>query len=191
MGYLTIKSYDPVTRFYQVKYPNEEVKTALHIHLMATLTKTSLGTMNSIMEQLFSSLLKEDLEKAIQCIRNIFNNIPYQLYKEERTGKKEHFYHAIVQALFIASGIKSQAEYSTSLERADLIIDLPKLLYIIEIKTDVPPEEGLKQIETKKYYEPFLHLGKPILAVGISFHRKKARDKKKEQFSITYAAKKL
>ena len=36
MGYLTIKARDSITRFYQLKYPNEEVKTALHTHLCAS-----------------------------------------------------------------------------------------------------------------------------------------------------------
>lgn len=46
MGYLTIKSYNVETRFYQLKYPNLEVKTALHCHLMVALAKTSLSALN-------------------------------------------------------------------------------------------------------------------------------------------------
>ena len=81
--------------------------------------------------------------------------------------------------------MKSQAEYSTSQGRADIIIELQKIVYVIEVKANKPPEEGLKQIETQKYYEPFLHLEKPIRAIGLSFHRKKSH------FSITYITKRL
>ena len=75
--------------------------------------------------------------------------------------------------------------------RADIIIEIPKILYIIEVKVNVPPEEGLKQIEAQKYYQPFLHLERPIRAIGISFYRKKVTGNKKSHFSIAYATKKL
>jgi len=189
MGYLTIKSYNVETRFYQLKYPNLEVKTALHCHLIATLAKTSLSALNSIMSKLFSSLIEENMEQFIHCLTSVFSNIPYQLHGKEKHG--EHFYHAILQALFIASGIKSQAEFSMSQGRADIIIDLPKMFYVIEVKVNLPPEEGLKQIEAQKYYQPFIHLGRPIRAIGISFHRTKATTKETSHFSITYATKKL
>ena len=189
MGYLTIKSYNIETRFYQLKYPNLEVKTALHCYLVVALAKTSLSALNSIMSKLFSSLIEENMEQFILCLTSVFSNIPYQLHAKEEQG--EHFYHAILQALFVASGIKSQAEYSMSQGRADIIIELPKLLYIIEVKVNKKPEEGLKQIEDQKYYQPFLHLGKPVRIMGISFHRKKETKKEKSHFSITYSTKKL
>ena len=189
MGYLTIKSYNALTRFYQLKYPNLEVKTALHCHLLTALAKTSLSALNSIMSKLFSSLLEENMEQFIHCLMSVFSNIPYQLHGKEKHA--EHFYHAILQALFIASGIKSQAEYSTSQGRADIIVELPKLIYIIEVKVNKKPEEGLQQIETQQYYQPFLHLGKPVRAIGLSFHRRKESEKEKSHFSITHVTKKL
>ena len=189
MGYLTLKSYNSLTRFYQLKYPNLEVKTALHCHLLAALAKTSISALNSIMSKLFSSLIEENMEQFMQCLTSVFSNIPYQLHGKEKHA--EHFYHAILQALFIASGIKSQAEYSMSQGRADIIIELPKLLYIIEVKVNKQPEEGLEQIEAQQYYQPFLHLGRPVIAIRLSFHRKKSTAKEKSHFSITYAIKKL
>ena len=141
------------------------------------------------MSKLFSSLLEENMEQFIRCLTSVYSNIPYQLHTEKEEG--EHFYHAILQALFIASGIKSQAEYSTSQGRADIIVELPKLIYIIEVKVNKKPEEGLEQIEAQQYYQPFLHLGKPVRAIGLSFHRRKETNKEKSQFSIAYVTKKL
>ena len=37
MGYLTIDSYDPLTRNYQLKYPNTEVKASFYRHIVALL----------------------------------------------------------------------------------------------------------------------------------------------------------
>ena len=192
MGYLTIKARDPITQFYQLKFPNEEVKTALHIHLCAALTKASLSFLNSILSKLFSALLEENMEELITCLTSVFSNIPYQLYeREKKPQEQERFYHAIVQALFVAAGIRSTAEYSTAQERADIIIALPKFFYIIEVKVNKSPEVGLAQIEEQKYYTHLLHFHKPIRAVGLSFHRKKADAEGKSSFSITYASKML
>ncbi|MES2198717.1 MAG: PD-(D/E)XK nuclease domain-containing protein [Chlamydiota bacterium] len=192
MGYLTIKTRNPVTQFYQLKYPNEEVKTALHTHLCAALTKTSLSLVNSILSKLFSALVEENIEQLITCLTSVFSNIPYQLYEsDKKPQEQERFYHAIVQALFVAAGIKSCAEYSTALGRADIIVELPKLFYVIEIKVNKPPEVGISQIEEQKYYMHLLHLHKPIHAIGISFRRKKADAESKGSFSITYVTKVL
>lgn len=108
---------------------------------------------------------------------------PY-LFKLLKTPEK--MYHAVVQALFVACGINAHAEYSTSLGRADVIVELPQIIYIFEIKEKATAEAALKQIETQKYYEPFLEKNKPICAVGLSFHRKK-----KSALTITYALKKI
>ena len=90
MGYLTIKDYDPITEFYQLKYPNYEVKRSLHIHLLAALSKQSLTYVNSIMSSLFKSLLKEDLKQVMECLASVFNNIPYQLHiMEKEIASKE------------------------------------------------------------------------------------------------------
>ena len=191
MGYLTIRDYNADTGFYRMRYPNTEVKMALHRYLVAALTKTSLGALNTLMSKLFSSLIAEDVEQAVQCLTSVFSNIPYQLYPTKAKGEKEQFYHAIVQALFIASGIKAQAEFSTSLGRSDIIVELPNLLYVIEIKVDEPPQEGIDQIERQKYYEPFLHLRKPIRLLGLFFHRKKLKTKGQNPNSLTYVTKKL
>lgn len=185
-GYLTIADYDSESRLYQLKYPNLEVKTAMHRHLLIALTKISPDPFDNLIAKIFRALRQENIEELIECFTSVFSKIPYQIHQ-----KAEKFYHAVLQALFVASNIKSHAEYSTSQGRADIILDLPSMYYILELKVNKSPEEALSQIETQKYYEPFLHQGKPIRAVGISFSRKNASKKEKSHFSITYATKKL
>jgi hypothetical protein len=71
MGYLTIREYDVDTGFYRMKYPNQEVKRALHKRLMVALTKTSLGAFNTLMSKLFSSLICAAplfLDKKTACL---------------------------------------------------------------------------------------------------------------------------
>ncbi|MES2199087.1 MAG: AAA family ATPase [Chlamydiota bacterium] len=184
-GYLTIASYDSESRIYQLKYPNSEVKTAMHRHLLIALTKIAYSPFDTLIGRLFTALRLENMEDLMECFRSLFSNIPYQIHQ-----KAEKFYHAVLQAFFVAANIKSYAEYSTIQGRADIILDLPSMFYILELKVNKPAEEALEQIEDKKYYEPFIHRGKPVRAVGISFTQKNTK-KEKSQFSITCATKKL
>ncbi len=185
-GYLTIADYDSESRIYQLKYPNLEVKTAMHRHLLIALTKISYAPFDTLISRLFVALRQENMEQLMECFTSIFSKIPYQIHQ-----KAEKFYHAVLQAFFVAANIKSYAEFSTSQGRADIVLDLPSLFYILELKVNKTAKEALDQIEEKKYYEPFLHQGKPVRAVGISFTRKHASKKEKSNFAITCATKQL
>ena len=124
----------------------------------------------------------------MKCLTSILSHIPYSLHIES-----EKFYHALLQTIFFASGVESESESErlTSIGCMDLILSLPNLIYIVELKINQPAKEGVKQIEQQKYYEPFIHRGKPIRALGISLTRKKASKKGSSQFVIDCALKKI
>ena len=186
MGYLTIASYDPLTRNYQLKYPNLEVKASFMRHITALLTQKETAFINPLIGQIYGFLVKEQIEEMVAVLTNILSGIPYPLHI-----KDEKFYHALLQTIFSAAGIDTESERFTSIGRMDILLKLPNVLYIIELKVDKAPEVGLEQIKTQKYYEPFLHLRLPIHAVAISFIRKKASKKESSGFIISYAAKTL
>ena len=96
-----------------------------------------------------------------------------------------------MQTIFSAAGIDTQSERMTSIGRRDLILELPNIFYIVELKINEAPEEGLKQIETQKYYEPILHKNKPVQALALSLFRRKASKKENSHFLIQYATKEI
>ncbi|GAB1442421.1 hypothetical protein MASR2M39_12560 [Ignavibacteriales bacterium] len=51
------------------------------------------------------------------------------------------------------------------------MIEFPDKIYILEFKFNLPPEDGLNQIISKKYYEKYLASGKKIFLVGVGFTR--------------------
>jgi hypothetical protein len=53
--------------------------------------------------------------------------------------------------------------------RADLVVNLPKLVYVIELKFNGSAAQALEQIKDKKYYEKYENTGKQITLVGINF----------------------
>jgi len=91
----------------------------------------------------------------------------------------------LLQMVCDATGIKVQSEYSISHGRIDLKLEIPNLIYVIEIKFNKNAQEALQQIEDMKYYEPFVKEGKPIVLLGLSFHRSP------KYFDITYKEKRL
>ncbi len=184
MGYLTIESYDPLTRNYQLKYPNLEVNASFHRHLVALITQKKTAYINPLIGDVYGFLAQEKMDEMVAVLTTILSGIPYSLHIED-----ERFYHSLLQAIFFAAGIEVQSERMTSIGRMDLVLELPNIIYIIELKINQPPEKGLNQIGTQKYYEPFLHKNKKVRAVGLSFLRKKTSKNKKENssFSITYA----
>ncbi|MBS0627567.1 MAG: PD-(D/E)XK nuclease domain-containing protein [Verrucomicrobia bacterium] len=67
----------------------------------------------------------------------------------------------------------------------DLVLELPKLNYIVEIKFNRSAKSALKQIEEKEYYQPFTQAGKKIRLLGISFTRKtKTKSGKTSCFAV-------
>ena len=58
---------------------------------------------------------------------------------------------------------------TTSLGRADLVVNFPRLIYVIELKFNGSAAAALEQIRDKKYYEKYEDAGKQIMLVGINF----------------------
>jgi hypothetical protein len=56
---------------------------------------------------------------------------------------------------------------------------------VVEIKFNKDAHEALKQIEDMQYHETFVKEGKPIILLGLSFHRSP------KVFDVTYAEKRL
>jgi len=179
-GYLTITGYDSVHSEYKLGYPNLEVKVAFQKYLFEALTNVHAEYVAETASRLRTALDQINLDKTVVLIRQLFAHVPYQLHMPE-----EKFYHALLQMLCTVAGIKAQSEYSTDHGRIDLVLDLPNVLYVAEIKFNKPANEALAQIEERKYYERFLHCDKPIVLLGIAFRREP------KKFEIAYVAKKL
>ncbi|MBS0628237.1 MAG: PD-(D/E)XK nuclease domain-containing protein, partial [Verrucomicrobia bacterium] len=72
----------------------------------------------------------------------------------------------------------------------DLVLELSKILYIVEIKFNKSAKIALDQIENKKYYQPFLQSKKPIRLLEINFTRKTQKQTRKQShFTITLESK--
>ena len=179
-GYLTITNFDRVKNSYELGYPNLEVKIALQKQLLKIYTTLDFAHVENIALQLFTALNSQNLPELITLLKQLLVRVPYQIHIKE-----EKFYHALLQVIFGAAGIKTQSESSISHGRIDLVLELPATLYIIEVKFNKSPQEALAQIDNRKYYEACLHDNKPVVLLGLSFIRKP------KSFEILYAAKSI
>ena len=179
-GYLTIKSYDFARKRYTLDYPNQEVKDSLQIYLFEVFARIDHDQAQQITGKLYDVLADGDIDEIIMVIKKLLAHVPYQLHMKE-----EKFYHALLQMACTATGIKAQSEYSTSHGSIDLVLDLPKILYVVEIKFNKPAQEALDQIKLRRYYEPFLVQQKPIVLLGLAFKREPS------VFDVTYVVENL
>jgi Holliday junction resolvase-like predicted endonuclease len=179
-GYLTIASYDKERQVYTLGYPNKEVRTSFQEQLLQAFAQLDSVAAKELPQALWIVFNSGNVEDIVDTIRQLFAHVPYQLHMKE-----EKYYHSLLQMALSIVGIKAQSEYSTSDGRIDLVLELPKLIYIIEVKFGDKAKEALAQIEQKKYYERFLHQAKKIILLGLAFKREP------KKFDVDYAMKEL
>lgn len=69
-------------------------------------------------------------------------------------------------------GIESDAEFTTTDGRIDMIIRTLKYVYMIELKYDKSADEALAQIDRKKYDRMLYDDPRKIFKIGVEFSSK-------------------
>ncbi|WP_404665343.1 AAA family ATPase [Rhabdochlamydiaceae symbiont of Dictyostelium giganteum] len=170
-GYFTIQGYDPVSRFYTLDFPNQEIRTSFSETLLSHVTNLPRAKINSLGIECKKKLEEIDLQTFCDKINTQCTAIAYQIYKR---AMDERFFHVSFTLLLAGMSIPYRIEESTNLERIDLVIELDKLIYVIEIKKDKTAGAALDQIRDKEYITKFNTgpKGKDIIAMGINFDSK-------------------
>ena len=160
-GYLTIESYNEKTQYYQLVFPNKEVRKAFIHSLVKHFAKLDA----KFSAEMRTLLDKHNLTVFFEKIKLRFNKFPYQTFSKAQ----EHTYHGLLLSLLNGMDLEVSSEISSSWGRLDLLIQMPQTSYVIELKLDSSPETGLKQIISKGYDRPYRGQGKSIVRVGLSF----------------------
>jgi hypothetical protein len=152
----------------------------LQQYLLEVFAHIDPHTAQNLSKDIYAALDLCDIEKVVELLGQLFAHVPYQLHV-----KQEKYYHSLLMMVFIIAGINPTSEYSTSHGRIDLIFEMSKVMYVIEIKFNGSPDDAINQILERKYYEQFLIKKKKIILLGLSFN------KEPHDFNITYATKVL
>ena len=166
-GYLTIKAIKILNEKsqYVLEYPNIEVKDALFQYMyMEFSSDYQLSNLMPKMYALTDCLKNRNITEFVRLFNTLFANIPHQIF----IAHLEAYYHAIVYIALQLIGIDIRAEVSQSQGRADAIIFLDNLIYILEFKLDESAAIAVQQIKDKQYAAPYTALGCQIYLLGLN-----------------------
>ena len=163
-GYLTIKKYRPLTKSYQLGYPNQEVK----IGMLKSLAPNYLSPMsidnNSLVVDFVEKLYDGDLEGAMVRLKAYLASISNRL-----SNKNERDFQTVFYLIFNLMGALVLAEEDSAIGRADAVVHMPDAIYVFELKYDGSAEEAIKQIDNKGYLIPYSADGKRLFKIGVNY----------------------
>ena len=165
-GYLTIKDFHKERNLYKLGFPNMEVRKGFADCLFqhATNSKQSSHWRSALLNAYYNFSDSDDLPQFIQAVKSFFAGVPYQL-----DNRNEHHYHALLYTLLTAFGADVSAEESTAQGRSDIVLRMPKAIYILEINYDQPAEAARRQIADKGYADKYRLDSRPVIPVALCF----------------------
>ena len=163
-GYLTIKKYKPLTKSYQLGYPNREVK----IGMLKSLAPNYLSPMsidnNGLVADFVEMLYDGDLEGAMVRLKAYLASISNRL-----SNKNERDFQTVFYLIFNLMGAYMKVEEDSAIGRADAVIHMPDAVYVFELKYDGSAEEAVRQIDDKGYLIPYSADGKRLYKIGVNY----------------------
>ncbi len=163
-GYLTIKHYDPIIDLYTLGYPNEEVHTGMVRSLAANYLTPAEGTNSSFVIKFVKAVIADDMEQALTLMRAYLAGVSYRL-----SNKTERDVQTIFYLVFSLIGSFIKVEEESAHGRADVVITLPSVVYVMELKFDGSADAALRQIDEKGYLIPYTADGKRLVKVGVNY----------------------
>lgn len=161
-GYFTIQDYNQISHRYSLGLPNEEVRTAFMNSLVKHFTQ-NIDIRSS--EAFVKALETHQINVLFDHIKAGFSSFAYQVF----AGAKERTYQAMLLSMLYGMGFDPLSERSTNIGRIDVVLEMPKTTYILELKLDNSAEEALEQIHEKRYFTPYINRAKAIVLIGANF----------------------
>ncbi len=178
-GYLTItaKERDGVQTFYNLDYPNLEVRQSLNQGLLDYLGREGREVSDSGKE-LGNLLVANDFEGFADRLRSLFAGIPYQWQGSNSPARYEAWYAGMLYACFRTIGLDLRVEDSSSRGRADMAVLHGGQVFVFEFKMadgegdrDAAARQAIEQIREKGYAEKYRDRNEPVHLVGVAFGR--------------------
>jgi len=176
-GYLTINKVKRGRRIsYCFNYPNFEVRQSLnHYFLQHYLTQRPQS-----LDRIHHAFFNNDFQQLEQCIRVLFDNIPYNNYSKNNIANYEGYYASVMYTLLYSLDFDLCAEDTSNKGRIDISVlftadNGQSQVYIFEFKTlegEKANGSALQQIKTKNYAAKYQTGDRQIFLVGIEFSAK-------------------
>ena len=160
-GYLTITGYHERAQQYMLSFPNQEVQEAFTDSLVNQFASHNTLVRNACYEALVQcepSAFFAQVQADITAFPSLFFS-----------RAQESTYHMVLLGLMRGMGLTVTAEVLTHLGRLDLVVDMPHIIYILELKLDKSPQEALDQMQQKRYCQAYLRQDKQVGLLGVQF----------------------
>ena len=133
-GYLTIVGErDRRGRaWYELGYPNREVRESLNGSLLRHLTRDGRQEANA--ERLCDLLEDRDFDGLKELFHAFYAGIPHEWYTNNSIADYEGYYAAVFYAYFASLGLDVRVEDSTNRGRLDMAVRIDDDVYLFEFK---------------------------------------------------------
>ena len=170
-GYLTIDTFRQrgTSRRYTLRLPNLEVENSFLRDVVGAYTGRDASYTSSYAFTAGDALYDHDVPKFLKALKSFFMDIPYDLTDRQN----EQMWQTICYVVLRSIGINVNGEVKTHDGRMDMVVELPKDIYIVEFKLDRPAAEAMEQIKGKEYAGKYALSKKRITLIGISFSAEK------------------
>jgi hypothetical protein len=176
-GYLTIKDYDRDGQVYTLSIPNQEVRSGYAEGLLPAYTGLSGSSVQvGFALKFWRALKKNDIDLAMREMQSYLAGIPYvEGFKKklEDAATAEGFYEYTLYLIFSMLNVYVRTQVKTTSGRIDMVVDMPDVIYIFELKKSETSAKALEQIDQKGYAIPFETDGRKIIKVGVTFDVKR------------------
>ena len=163
-GYLTIQDYNPRTREYTLKYPNQEVERGFMEGLANIYVPSARYNSPFAIRKFISDFEKGDAEGLMKRFEAFFADAGYEI-----AGDAELYFQNTMYVMSKLMGQYMEVERRTSNGRMDILVQTEKYIYVMELKMDASADEALQQIENKGYAKPFAADSRKLFQIGANF----------------------
>ena len=170
-GYLTIKDYDPCTQTYTLAIPNQEVRVGYTRGLLPAYVGLESGNVWTGFAMKFWLCLRSgDINQAMREMQAYLAGVPYvEGFKKklEEAAVKEGFWEYTLYLIFSMLNVYVRTQVKCRGGRTDMVVWMPGVTYVFELKITGTAREALKQIDDKSYALPFRTKGCRVVKVGV------------------------
>ena len=163
-GYLTIKDYNPATRFFTLDVPDEEIRRDVALLLVDAMADEETGWA----AHLGNRLRAADWSAFFAGLTSLYARMCYGSREE---NVHEYSYSRILHVLLASQGMTVGQEVSSASGRSDIVAEYPGGVFVFELKVGGATDEAFSQIAEKGYATPYLASGRPIWAVALRFDK--------------------
>ena len=183
-GYLTIRGYIPEVDTYKLGLPNEEVKTGLLNALIPYYVSPNVNATNNTLDNMYLSILKDDIDGMLTVARSFFASIPYQEGTLKDAPTSEGHFTAMLYVMFSLLSNYCFSQVRTAAGRMDILLKTATVIYVMELKMDGSVDEVLQQIDDKGYTIPYEADGRKVVKVGINFSSKEPPSRNGKSYAV-------